>query len=149
MKAPRPLTARQEATLSVMGRELYEYLLNEKPEQYSEMQKDGSLLPYLQRTGEDLNEMVISLMQSGRGTDAVSQQEAAAPMTEEEQERQHEALHETATQQVEQKSTEAAGGNNYQIGESLDLPNGSKARFRANADAIRLVKQLEAEGRNA
>ena len=86
---------------------------------------------------------------SGRGTDAVSQQEAAAPMTEEEQERQHEALHETATQQVEQKSTEAAGGNNYQIGESLDLPNGSKARFRANADAIRLVKQLEAEGRNA
>lgn len=70
-------------------------------------------------------------------------------MTEEEQERQHEALHETATQQVEQKSTVAAGGNNYQIGESLDLPNGSKARFRANADAIRLVKQLEAEGRNA
>lgn len=65
MKAPRPLTARQEATLSVMGRELYEYLLNEKPEQYSEMQKDGSLLPYLQRTGEDLNEMVISLMQNG------------------------------------------------------------------------------------
>ncbi len=86
---------------------------------------------------------------SGRGTDAVSQQEAAAPMTEEEQERQHEALHETTTQQVEQKSTEAAGGNNYQIGESLDLPNGSKARFRANVDAIRLVKQLEAEGRNA
>ena len=65
MKAPRPLTARQEATLSVMGRELYEYLLNEKPEQYSQMQKDGSLLPYLQRTGEDLNEMVISLMQNG------------------------------------------------------------------------------------
>lgn len=86
---------------------------------------------------------------SGRGTDAVSQQEAAAPMTEDEQERQHEELHETTTQQVEQKSTEAAGGNNYQIGESLDLPNGSKARFRANADAIRLVKQLEAEGRNA
>ncbi len=86
---------------------------------------------------------------SGRVTDAVSQQEAAAPMTEEEQERQHEALHETATQQVEQKSTEAAGGNNYQIGDSLDLPSGSKARYKANVDAIRLVKQLEAEGRNA
>ena len=86
---------------------------------------------------------------SGRGTDAVSRQEAAAPMTEEEQERQHEALHETTTQEAAQKSTEAAGGNNYQIGESLDLPNGSKARFRANADAIRLVKKLEAEGRNA
>ena len=65
MKAPRPLTARQEATLSVMGWELYEYLLNEKPEQYSEMQKDGSLLPYLQRTGEDLDNLVIDLMQNG------------------------------------------------------------------------------------
>lgn len=86
---------------------------------------------------------------TGRGTDAVRQQEAAAPMTEEEQGRQHEELHETATQQVEQKSTEAPGGNNYQIGESLDLPSGSKARFRANVDAIRLVKQLESEGRNA
>ncbi|MBR1566267.1 MAG: hypothetical protein IJ649_05845, partial [Oscillospiraceae bacterium] len=70
-------------------------------------------------------------------------------MTEEEQGRQREELHETTTQQVEQKSTEAPGGNNYQIGESLDLPSGSKARFRANVDAIRLVKQLEAEGRNA
>ena len=65
MKAPRPLTARQEATLSVMGRELYEYLLNEKPEQYSKMQKDGSLLPYLQRTGEELDNLVIDLMQNG------------------------------------------------------------------------------------
>ena len=65
MKAPRPLTARREATLSVMGWELYEYLLNEKPEQYSEMQKDGSLLPYLQRTGEELDNLVIDLMQNG------------------------------------------------------------------------------------
>ena len=70
-------------------------------------------------------------------------------MTQEEQTRQTEELHEDTDQQVEQKSTEKAGGNNYVIGESLDLPNGSKARFRANADAIRLVKQLEAEGRNA
>ena len=65
MKAPKPLTIRQEATLSVMGRELYEYLLNEKPEQYSQMQRDGSLLPYLQRKGAELNEMVIDLMQNG------------------------------------------------------------------------------------
>ena len=35
------------------------------------------------------------------------------------------------------------------IGDSLDLPNGDKARTRANIEAIRLVKQLEAEGRNA
>ena len=65
MKAPKPLTIRQEAALSVMGRELYEYLLNEKPEQYSQMQQDGSLLPYLQRKGAELNEMVIDLMQNG------------------------------------------------------------------------------------
>lgn len=76
-------------------------------------------------------------------------QEAAAPMTEEEHARQTEELHETAAEQAEQKSTEEAGGSNFVIGDSLDLPNGSKARFRANVDAIRLVKQLEAEGRNA
>ena len=76
-------------------------------------------------------------------------QEAAAPMSEEEHARQTEEFHETAAEQVEQKSTEEAGGSNFVIGESLDLPNGSKARFRANVDAIRLVKQLEAEGRNA
>lgn len=120
-------------------------------------ERDGNL-PHAERNGRSRSQGTgesgvqpgrSGSRDSGRGTDAVSQQEAAAPMTEEEQERQHEALHETTTQQVEQKSTEAAGGNNYQIGESLDLPNGSKARFRANADAIRLVKQLEAEGRNA
>lgn len=65
MKAPRPLTYQQEATLTVMGTELYEYLLHNQPETYSEMQQDGSLLPYLQRMGEELDEMVISLMQNG------------------------------------------------------------------------------------
>ena len=29
------------------------------------MQKDGSLLPYLQRTGEELDNLVIDLMQNG------------------------------------------------------------------------------------
>lgn len=65
MKAPKPLSNRQEATLSVMGRELYEYMLNEKPETYSQMQQDGSLLPYLQKMGDELNDMVIELMQNG------------------------------------------------------------------------------------
>lgn len=65
MKAPKPLSNRQEATLSVMGRELYEYMLNEKPETYSQMQQDGSLLPYLQKMGDELNDMVIELMQQG------------------------------------------------------------------------------------
>ena len=35
------------------------------------------------------------------------------------------------------------------IGDSLDLPRGDKARTRANIEAIRIVKRLEAEGRNA
>lgn len=65
MKAPAPLPWEQRRTLTVMGTELYEYLLHEKPEQYSQMQKDGSLLPYLQSTGEDLDNLVIDLMQSG------------------------------------------------------------------------------------
>ena len=62
---PKPLPFQQRATLTVMGTELYEYLLNEKPETYSRMQQDGSLLPYLQKTGEDLDNMVIDLMQNG------------------------------------------------------------------------------------
>ena len=70
MKAPispkcRPLPWQQRRTLTVMGTELYEYLLNNRPEMYSEMQKDGSLLPYLQSRGEDLDDMVIELMQNG------------------------------------------------------------------------------------
>lgn len=89
---------------------------------------------------------------TGRGTDAViskEQEETPAQMSEEEQTRQREELHEETVQQVEQKSTESAGGNNYQIGESLDLPSGSKARYKANVEAIRIVKQLESEGRTA
>ena len=35
------------------------------------------------------------------------------------------------------------------IGESLDLPKGEKSRYKANVEAIRIVKQLEAEGRYA
>ena len=60
-----------------------------------------------------------------------------------------EKLKETVSEQIEQKSTEKPKGRNFVIGESLDLPNGEKARYKANIEAIRLVKQLEAEGRYA
>ena len=95
-----------------------------------------------------------SRVQSGRGERLVTDQseaaqEAAAPMNEEEHARQTEELHETTEQQVEQKSTELPGGKNFVIGESLDLPSGEKSRYKANVDAIRLVKQLEAENREA
>ena len=60
-----------------------------------------------------------------------------------------EKLHEEVTQQIEQQSTEKPKGRNFVIGDSLDLPNGEKARYKANVEAIRLVKQLEADGRYA
>lgn len=58
-------------------------------------------------------------------------------------------LKETVSRQVEQQSTEKPKGSNFVIGESLQLPSGEKARFQANVEAIRLIKQLETEGRNA
>ncbi len=60
-----------------------------------------------------------------------------------------ENLHEEVTQQIAQQSTEKPKGHNFVIGDSLDLPNGEKARYKANVEAIRLVKQLEAAGRYA
>ena len=60
-----------------------------------------------------------------------------------------EKLHEEVQQEIEKKSTENPKGSNFVIGDSLNLPNGTKARVRANIDAIRLVKQIEAEGRIA
>ena len=62
---PRPLTFEERRGIGVMGQELYEYLLNFKKDQYMEMQKDGSLIPYLRKTGTELDDMVIDLMQNG------------------------------------------------------------------------------------
>ena len=60
-----------------------------------------------------------------------------------------EALHEEVQQQIAKKSTTQPKGSNFVIGESLDLPNGTKARTRANIEAIKLVKQIAADGRAA
>ena len=60
-----------------------------------------------------------------------------------------EKLHEEVAQQIEQQSTEKPKGRNFVIGDSLDLPSGEKARYKANVEAIRMVKKLEAEGRYA
>lgn len=60
-----------------------------------------------------------------------------------------EKLHEEVVEQIEQKSTEQPKGRNFVIGDSLDLPSGEKSRYKANIEAIRLVKKLEAEGRYA
>ena len=60
-----------------------------------------------------------------------------------------EKLHEEVVEQITQQSTEQPKGRNFVIGDSLELPSGEKARYKANVEAIRLVKQLEAEGRYA
>ena len=62
---------------------------------------------------------------------------------------QTEELAETVEREIAQKSTVEPKGSNFVIGDSLDLPSGDKARHRANVDAIRLIKQLETEGRYA
>lgn len=45
--------------------------------------------------------------------------------------------------------TENPKGNNFLIGDSLNLPSGEKARYKANIDAIRIVKNLIKEDRFA
>ena len=60
-----------------------------------------------------------------------------------------EQLHEEVQQEIQKKSTTQPKGGNFVIGDSLNLPSGTKARVRANIDAIRLVKQIASEGRIA
>ena len=60
-----------------------------------------------------------------------------------------ERLHEEVTEQIAQQSTEQPKGRNFVIGDSLDIPSGDKAKYKANIDAIKLVRQLETEGRHA
>ena len=58
-------------------------------------------------------------------------------------------LHEIVVDLTAQRSTENPKGSNFVIGDSLNLPNGTKARTRANIEAIKLVKQIAAENRIA
>ena len=60
-----------------------------------------------------------------------------------------EKLKNTVAEQIEQQSTEQPKGRNFVIGDSLNLPSGTKARVRANIEAIKLVKQIAAEDRIA
>ena len=58
-------------------------------------------------------------------------------------------IKEIAEVKTQQVLNENPKGKNFVIGDSLDLPNGEKARYKANIDAIKLVKQLMAENRYA
>ena len=70
-------------------------------------------------------------------------------LTAEEAKEQSEKETEAVERDIEQKSTVEPKGKNFVIGDSLNLPDGEKSRYRANVDAIRLIKQLETEGRYA
>ncbi|MBR2335843.1 MAG: DEAD/DEAH box helicase family protein [Clostridia bacterium] len=82
-------------------------------------------------------------------SDGNSESGDSRELTEKETQAKAEELAETVEREIEQKSTENPKGNNFIIGDSLHLPDGEKARYRANVDAIRLIKQLESEGRRA
>lgn len=75
---------------------------------------------------------------------------AAAAETEEETEPTPEKqLAEKVEETEKQLEAETPRGTNYSIGETLNLPNGEKTRYKANVEAIRLLKRLEAEDRYA
>ena len=59
------LTIEERQGIGVMGQELYEYLYNFKRNMYRELQQSGELIPYLRKTGMELDDMVIDLMQNG------------------------------------------------------------------------------------
>jgi len=82
---------------------------------------------------------------AGELTEAAETAEAA----EETGQTPEEQLAETVETTEKQLEAETPRGTNYSIGETLDLPNGEKARYKANVEAIRLLKKLEAEGRYA
>ena len=93
--------------------------------------------------------------QSGdlRGTDRVTAAEDTNVLTKTEEDvtdtNVGSKLHEEVVEQIAQQSTEQPKGRNFVIGDSLGLPSGEKSRYKANVEAIRLVKKLEAEGRYA
>lgn len=81
----------------------------------------------------------------GNGDSESGDLRRASELTEEESN----TIHDTVETQIEEKSSETPKGKNFVIGETLALPDGEKARYRANVDAIRLIKKLESEARFA
>ena len=131
-RAPRSLDESQ--TEDVSGASSERNSMEDTRQRESEVGRDGDRPDTADRLGRS----------DGDGESGDSRE-----LTEEETQAKAEELAETVEREIEQKSTEKPKGNNFVIGDSLNLPNGDKARFRANVDAIRLIKQLEAEGRFA
>lgn len=131
-RAPRSLDEQQ--TEDVSGASSERNAVEDTRQRESEVGRDGDRTDTADRLGR---------------SEGNSESGDLRELTEEETQAKAEELAETVEREIEQKSTEQPKGNNFVIGDSLNLPNGEKARFRANVDAIRLIKQLEAEGRFA
>ena len=96
-----------------------------------------------------LNPIVIGELGKDKDATKWNQVKEAIDKREAEDKAKAEQFHEEVVEQIEQQSTEQPKGRNFVIGDSLDLPSGEKSRYKANVEAIRLVKKLEAEGRYA
>ena len=55
--------------IGVMGRELHDYWMTQKPELYREMKAQGTLWTTLESEGMRLDDMIIDLMQNGMSED--------------------------------------------------------------------------------
>ena len=145
-RASRSLDEQQAENVS--GASSERNAVDDTRQRESEAERDGDRTDAANRLGRsegdsergDLRELT---------EESAEQVTGKLPASEQETQTKAEELAETVEREIEQKSTEQPKGNNFVIGDSLNLPNGEKARFRANVDAIRLIKQLETEGRFA
>ena len=64
-----PKKPEQYYHIGVMGRELHDYWMTQKPELYREMKAQGTLWTTLESEGMRLDDMIIELMQNGMSED--------------------------------------------------------------------------------
>ena len=64
-----PKKPEQYYHIGVMGRELHDYWMTQKPEMYREMKAQGTLWTTLESEGMRLDDMIIDLMQNGMSED--------------------------------------------------------------------------------
>lgn len=83
---------------------------------------------------------------SERGSDDGGSQSRVSELTDEAPAGE---LSEAVQELSERSAPREPDAGNWVIGDSLDLPQGDKARIRANLDAIAIVKRLEAAGQRA
>ena len=95
------------------------------------------------------NPVIIGELGQEKAPDAWNKVKEAIDSREAAEKAKAEQLHAEVRKDIEEKSTINPKGSNFVIGDSLNLPNGKKARIRANIEAIKLVKQIDAEGRIA